>query len=160
SLVPLLSMRLVRPAAVIDVNPIAGFDGVSPTGDGGAMTIGALARYSTLERSPLVHARTPLVARAIPFVGDRQIRNRGTIGGALCHADPSGEMALCAVTLGATLRLLGAAAGRVMSAEEFFQGPYTTAIQPNEMLLDVSVPDGTGTIATLVEHTRRHGDFA
>jgi carbon-monoxide dehydrogenase medium subunit len=159
SLVPLLSMRLVRPPAVIDVNPIGGLDGVMPTGDSGTK-IGALARYSALERSPLVRARAPLVARAIPLVGDRQIRNRGTIGGALCHADPSGEMALCAVTLGATLRLLGPARERRISAEEFFLGPYTTAVQPSEMLLDVTVPDGIGTIATVVEHTRRHGDFA
>jgi carbon-monoxide dehydrogenase medium subunit len=159
SLVPLLSMRLVRPAAVVDINSISDLDGVSPTDDG-AVSIGALARYSTLERSPLVHAGAPLVARAIPFVGDRQIRNRGTIGGALCHADPSGEMALCAVTLGATLRLLGPASERRISAEDFFQGPYTTAAQPSEMLLDVTVPDGTGTIATLAEHARRHGDFA
>jgi len=159
SLVPLLSMRLVRAAAVIDVNPIRDLDGVVPTGDG-ALAIGALARYSALERSPLVHARAPLVARAMPFVGDRQIRNRGTLGGALCHADPAGEVALCAVTLGAALRLLGPAGERRVSAEEFFLGPYTTAAQPAEMLLDVTVPDGTGTIATLVEHARRHGDFA
>jgi carbon-monoxide dehydrogenase medium subunit len=160
SLVPLLSMRLVRPSAVIDVNPIAGLDGVKPDGNGGAVKIGALARYSELERSPLVQTRVPLVARAIPFVGDRQVRNRGTIGGALCHADPSGEVALCAVTLGATLTLLGAATERRIPAEEFFQGPYTTATQPAEMLVEVSMPDGTGTIGTVVEHTRRHGDFA
>lgn len=160
SLVPLLSMRLVRPAAVIDVNPITGLDGVEAHQSAGAVTIGALARYSALERSSLVQARAPLLARAIPLVGDRQIRNRGTIGGALCHADPSGEMALCAVTLGATLTLLGAVSERRISAEDFFQGPYTTAIHPAEMLLQVSVPDGAGSVTTVVEHTRRHGDFA
>src|SRR5262249_26033987 len=137
SLVPLLSMRLVRPAAVIDVNPITGLDGVEAHQSAGAVTIGALARYSALERSSLVQARAPLLARAIPLVGDRQIRNRGTIGGALCHADPSGEMALCAVTLGATLTLLGAVSERRISADDFFQGPYTTAIHPAEMLLQV-----------------------
>lgn len=160
SLVPLLSMRLVRPSAVIDVNPIAGLDRVVTDEDGGAVKIGALARYSALGRSPVVQTRMPLVARAIPLVGDRQVRNRGTLGGALCHADPSGEMALCAVTLGATLRLLGPGTERRIPAEAFFQGAYTTAIRPAEMLMDVSIQDGTGTIATVVEHTRRHGDFA
>jgi aerobic carbon-monoxide dehydrogenase medium subunit len=160
SLVPLLSMRLVRPSAVIDVNPIPGLGGASMDGTTGMVKIGALARYSALEGSPVVRAHAPLVARAIPFVGDRQVRNRGTFGGALCHADPAGEMGLCAVTLGATLRILGPRGVRQLAAEEFFQGPYTTAIEPAEMLIEVWLPDGAGTIATVVEHARRHGDFA
>jgi aerobic carbon-monoxide dehydrogenase medium subunit len=160
SLVPLLSMRLLRPAAVIDVNPIPGLDRVTVEADSDAVTIGALARYSALERSAVVQDRVPLLARALPFVGDRQVRNRGTLGGALCHADPSGEMALCAVTLGAVLRVRGPRRTREVAAGDFFQGPYTTALAPAEMLVEVSLPAGMGTVATVVEHARRHGDFA
>jgi carbon-monoxide dehydrogenase medium subunit len=158
SLVPLLSMRLMRPTAVIDINGIAGLDRVEA--EDGVVRIGALTRYSALEASAVVRERLPLLARAIPFVGDRQIRNRGTLGGALCHADPAGEMALCAVTLGARLRILGAAGRRELDAEAFFQGPYTTALEPTEMVEAVEFPDGAGTEAVVVEHARRHGDFA
>ena len=158
SLVPLLSMRLVRPTAVIDINGLSGLGHI--TADGGVVRVGALARYSALEASPVVGARLPLLARAVPFVGDRQIRNRGTLGGALCHADPAGEMALCAVTLGARLRIVSRASRRELGAEEFFQGPYTTALEPAEMLDEVEFPDGAGTEAIVVEHARRHGDFA
>jgi aerobic carbon-monoxide dehydrogenase medium subunit len=158
SLVPLLSMRLLRPPAVVDINRLRDLDGVHP--DGGTVRIGALARYAALETSPAVRERLPLLARAVPFVGDRQIRNRGTLGGALSHADPAGEMALCAVTLGATLRARGVAGARDLAAEAFFQGPYTTALDPAEMLTEVVFPDGTGTVAAMAEHVRRHGDFA
>jgi carbon-monoxide dehydrogenase medium subunit len=158
SLVPLLSMRLLRPTAVIDINGIPGLDGIVPAG--GVVRVGALARYSALEASPVVRARIPLVAAAVPFVGDRQIRNRGTLGGALGHADPAGEMALAAVTLGARLRIVGTAGRREVAAEDFFQGPYTTALEPTEMLEAIEFPDGTGTEAVVVEHARRHGDFA
>src|SRR5512132_195004 len=116
SLVPLLSMRLLRPTAVVDINGIPGLDAV--TADASGVRIGALARYSALESSDLVRARLPLLARAIPFVGDRQIRNRGTLGGALCHADPAGEMALCAVTLAARFGIAGTAGRREVAADE------------------------------------------
>ena len=158
SLVPLLSMRLLRPMAVVDINRIPGLDRIV-TADG-VVRVGALARYSALEASPVIRERVPLLAKAIPFVGDRQIRNRGTLGGALCHADPAGEMALCAVTLGARLRIVGHSGLRELDAEAFFQGPYTTALEPNEMLETVEFPDGAGTEAVVVEHARRHGDFA
>ena len=158
SLVPLLSMRLLRPTAVIDINAIPGLDRITPAA--GVVRVGALARYSALESSPVVRGRIPLLARAVPFVGDRQIRNRGTLGGALCHADPAGEMALCAVTLGARLRIVGPAGRRELSTEEFLQGPYTTALEPTEMLEEIEFPDGTGSEAVVVEHARRHGDFA
>lgn len=158
SLVPLLSMRLLRPTAVVDINRIPGLDRIVAAD--GVVRVGALARYSALEASPVIRERVPLLAKAIPFVGDRQIRNRGTLGGALCHADPAGEMALCAVTLGARLRIVGHSGLRELDAQAFFQGPYTTALEPNEMLETVEFPDGAGTEAVVVEHARRHGDFA
>jgi carbon-monoxide dehydrogenase medium subunit len=158
SLVPMLGMRLLRPTAVIDINGIPGLDAI--TVDGDVVRVGALARYSALERSSVVRERVPLLAKAVPFVGDRQIRNRGTLGGALCHADPAGEMPLCAVTLGARLHIVGRAGRRVLDAGTFFQGPYTTALEPTELLEAVEFPDGAGTEAVVVEHARRHGDFA
>jgi carbon-monoxide dehydrogenase medium subunit len=158
SLVPLLNMRLLRPTAVIDINGIPGLDGIA-VGDG-VVRVGALARYSALEASAVIRERVPLISKAVPFVGDRQIRNRGTLGGALCHADPAGEMALCAVTLGARVRIVGGAGRRELDAEAFFQGPYTTALEPTEMLEAVEFPDGAGTEAVVMEHARRHGDFA
>jgi len=158
SLVPLLSMRLLRPTAVIDINGIPGLGAIAARD--GVVRVGALARYSALEASDVIRARVPLLARAVRFVGDRQIRNRGTLGGALCHADPAGEMPLCAVTLGARLFIVGAGGRRTLDAEAFFQAPYTTALAPSEMLEAVEFPDGTGTVATVVEHARRHGDFA
>ena len=125
SLVALLNMRLMRPSAVVDLNRVPGLDGIGPLGTG--VRIGALTRYAALERSSVVAQKLPLLARAVPFVGDRQVRNRGTFGGALCHADPSGEMALVAVTLGATLEVAGPGGTRRITAGDFFLGPYTTA---------------------------------
>lgn len=158
SLVPLLNMRLLRPAAVVDLNRVPGLDGIDAPP--GRLRLGALVRYSTLERAPVVRERLPLVARAVPHVGDRQVRNRGTLGGALCHADPAGEMALAAVTLGATMEVTGPGGRREVPAEDFFRGAYTTALEPADVLVAVSFPDGTGTVAALVEQARRHGDFA
>lgn len=158
SLVPLLNMRLLRPAGIVDINRIAGLDGLSENGN--AIRVGTLVRYSVLETASVVRHRLPLLAEAVPFIGDRQVRNRGTVGGGLCHADPAGEMALCAVTLGATLRVAGASGIREIPADEFFRGPYTTALEPVEMLIEVSFPDGVGTLAAVAEHARRHGDFA
>ena len=158
SLVPLLNMRLLRPTAVIDINGIPELDRIAAAD--GVVRVGALARYSTLEASTVIREQVPLLAKAVPFVGDRQIRNRGTLGGALCHADPAGEMPLCAVTLGARLHIVGRAGRRELDAEAFFEGPYTTALEPIEMLEAVEFPDGSGTEAVVVEHARRHGDFA
>jgi carbon-monoxide dehydrogenase medium subunit len=158
SLVPLLSMRLLRPTAVIDINGIPGLGEIAVRD--GVVRVGALARYSALETSNVIGERVPLLAKAVRFVGDRQIRNRGTLGGALCHADPAGEMPLCAVTLGARVHVVGPGGRRALDAEAFFQGPYTTALEPTEMLEAVEFPDGSGARAAVVEHARRHGDFA
>jgi carbon-monoxide dehydrogenase medium subunit len=158
SLVPLLNMRLLRPSAVIDINHIPGLDHM--TADEETVRLGALVRYSALETAALVRERLPLIARAIPYVGDRQVRNRGSLGGALSHADPSGEMALAAVTLGASLRVVGPGGLREVAASDFFQGPYTTSLAPTEVLVEATFPDGTGTAAAIAEHARRHGDFA
>jgi carbon-monoxide dehydrogenase medium subunit len=158
SLVPLLNMRLMRPSAVIDLNLVRELDGIRP--EPGSVRVRALTRYSTLEYSSIVAERLPLLARAVPLVGDRQVRNRGTLGGALCHADPAGEMALVAVTLDASLRAEGPTGPREIPADRFFAGPYTTALGPADVLTDVVFPDHGGSTAVVIEHARRHGDFA
>ena len=158
SLVALLNMRLVRPSAVVDLNGVPGLDGLEVAA--GVVRMGALARYAALERSRVVAERLPLLARAVPFIGDRQVRNRGTVGGALCHADPAGEMALVAVTLGATIEVVGPRGPRRIAADDFFLGPYTTALEPAEVLVGVTLPDHGASSAVVVEHARKHGDFA
>lgn len=158
SLVPLLNMRLMRPAAVIDINRIPGLDAITEAGD--TVRIGALARYSTLERSPLVQRRLPLLAEAITFVGDRQVRNRGTLGGSLAQADPTGEMPVAALALDASISVIGPGGVRQIRAGDFFVGPYTTVLDPTDVIVEVTFPAPVGTVGAIAEHARRHGDFA
>src|SRR5439155_26261759 len=154
----MLNMRLLRPAAVVDVNRIQGLGDVAEAG--GEVRLGALARYASLEFSPVVRARLPLLAEAVTYVGDRQVRNRGTLGGSLAQADPSGEMPLVALALGATVTVLGPGGVRTVLAGELFLGPYQTSLEPDEMITEVAFPSVPGAAGVLVEHVRRHGDFA
>jgi carbon-monoxide dehydrogenase medium subunit len=157
SLMPLMNMRMLRPAGVIDVNAVPGLDEIRVAD--GKVVIGALTRYVTIEHSATIARHLPLVAFAIRKVADRQVRNRGTLGGSLCHADPAAQMPLCALTLGATMHLTGPNGNREVPAEEFFLGPYETAVDPFEMLVAIAYPDSAGAVATLQQQIRRHGDF-
>jgi carbon-monoxide dehydrogenase medium subunit len=157
SLVPMLHMRLMRPGTVIDINRIAELDRIEVSGDG--IVIGALTRYSAIEDSALVSERLPLLQNVVRYVGDRQIRNRGTIGGALAQADPVGEMPLACLALDATVVLRSAAGTRELPVDEFLLGPYTTAREPNELLVEVRFPESPGA-CTFFELGRRHNDFA
>jgi len=156
SLVPLLNMRLMQPEAVIDVNRIPGLDGVRE--DNGLVRIGAMARYSSIEWSPVVGARLPLLSEVVRYIGDRQVRTRGTIGGAMAHADPTGEMALAALALDATIAVKGPGGMREVAARDFFLGPYYTVLEPAEMVVEVRFPHHT-MVTAFAEHARRHGDF-
>lgn len=157
SLVPLLNMRLLMPAAVIDVNGVTGLDEIREEGD--EVVIGALTRYSAIEWSPTLGTRLPLLTETVRYVGDRQVRSRGTLGGSLAHADPTGEMPLAALALGATIVIQGRETRREVAAGEFFLGPYYTVLEPEEMLVEVRFPVRR-TISAVLEHARRHGDFA
>jgi carbon-monoxide dehydrogenase medium subunit len=157
SLVPMLHMRLLRPAAVIDINRVPGLDGIAVSGDG--IAIGALTRYSAIEASPLVAERLPLLQNVVRHVGDRQVRNRGTIGGALAQADPVGEMALACLTLDATVVARSLEGTREIAMEDFVLGAYTTALEPSELLLEVRFPESPAS-CTFFELGRRHNDFA
>ncbi len=159
SLVPLLNMRLARPGIIIDVNRVADLDYIRE--EGGALIIGALTRQRTIERSEIVQRQQPLLHAATRFIAHPQIRNRGTIGGSLAHADPAAEYPAVAVALDAELRAVGPNGVRSIKASDFFTTYLTTALQPDEMLTEIrlpSVPERQGW--SFMEVSRRHGDFA
>ena len=160
SLVPMMAMRLLRPAWLIDINEIAALKviAVEPTG---ART-GACARQATLERDAALGARVPLLKQALAWVGHVQTRNRGTAGGSLAHADPCAELPLVAQVLGARVRLRSANGARDMVAKEFFTGPMMTAMAADECLEEIHWPawQEPRTGSEFTELSVRHGDFA
>jgi CO/xanthine dehydrogenase FAD-binding subunit len=160
SLVPTMNFRLARPAIVIDINRIEGLAAIRPR-DGGGACVGALARYRTLERDSGLNAMFPLIAEALPHIAHPQIRNRGTIGGNLSHADPASELPAIAVALGARFHIQAAKRERWLDASDFFVGALTTDLQPDEMLVEVELPlPKPRTGACFTELARRRGDFA
>jgi len=159
SLVPLLAMRLARPSQVIDMNRIASLGGIEDRGD--HVRFGAMVREREAERSALVRDSLPLFAEALPFIGHVGIRNRGTIGGSLAHADASAELPAVAVAMGAEMVVRSAQAERVLPADDFFEFHFTTAMADDECLVEVRVPRGPADVGwSFTEVTRRHGDFA
>jgi carbon-monoxide dehydrogenase medium subunit len=157
SLVPMMNMRLLRPDALVDINGIAQLTEIRAVGD--TTEVGAMVRYAVLERSPIVAERIPLVARAVRHIGDRQIRNRGTIGGSLVQADPTGEMPLACLVLGARVRVAGPAGSREIPMEEFYEGSYATVLDPYDVVTEVVFPAPPDHVA-FAECCRRHNDFA
>jgi CO/xanthine dehydrogenase FAD-binding subunit len=159
SLMPLLNFRLVRPGHVIDVNRVVELDHV--TGTAAGLRLGALVRQRTVERSALIRERCPLLGDAIRHVGHPQIRNRGTLGGSLAHADPAAELPGVMVALDATFALERADRRRMVGAADFFRSALTTALEPDEMLVEVEIPsppERTG--FGFEEFALRQGDFA
>ena len=159
SLVPTMNFRLAQPAALVDLNGLDALAGIEPS-DGG-LVIGAMTRQRAVERSALVAARAPLLAESMPFVAHPQIRNRGTVGGSLAHADPAAELPAVMVALGARIVLRRAAGERALDAERFFTGLFATALEPGELVAAVelpALPPRTG--CAFLEVARRHGDYA
>jgi carbon-monoxide dehydrogenase medium subunit len=160
SLIPAMNFRLVQPAALIDLNRLTELDYVRETPEGG-LRIGAMTRQRSLERDPLVRQRAPLIHEMMPYVAHPQIRNRGTLGGSLAHADPAAELPVAMVALGARFRARGPAGERWVPAEEFFRGMFFTALETGEILLEVELPprpQRTGW--AFLEVSRRRGDYA
>ena len=158
SLVPMMNMRLVRPAVVVDVNGLRELSGITPTPEGG-LRIGALTRHAELAASPAVIERAPLLAEAARHVGHAAIRNQGTLGGSLAHADPAAELPAAVVALDARVRMTGPRGAREVAADAFFRGLLTTALEADEILTAIEIPaqpPGWG----FVELARRPGDFA
>ena len=161
SLVPLLNFRLARPAVLVDLNGVAGLDAIGRDASTGEIVFGAMVRQSDAEDSPLVSQACPLVMEALKHVGHRTIRNRGTIGGSLAHADPAAELPLVLTLLDGRVRLASARQTRWLTAAEFFVSYLTTAMLPDEILVEVrypGVPVGVGW--GFEEFSRRAGDFA
>jgi CO/xanthine dehydrogenase FAD-binding subunit len=159
SLVPMLNFRLARPERLVDLNLIPELAYVRK--DGAALRIGALTRQATLERSPLVAAEWPLLREATRKVGHAQIRSRGTVGGSVAHADPTAELPVAFTALDASFHLRSSDGARTLRSEELFRWPYTTALAPDELLVEIEVPPlPEGARGGFVEHARTHGDFA
>jgi aerobic carbon-monoxide dehydrogenase medium subunit len=160
SLVPLLALRLARPAVLVDVGRVPELGRIES--DEGRLAVGAMVRQRAAERSPFVRDQVPLLADALPLIGHLAIRSRGTVGGSIAHADPSAELPAVALATEAELLASSAARGeRAIPASEFFGGFFTTALADDEILTSVRFPvtsPGTGT--AFVEAARRHGDFA
>jgi carbon-monoxide dehydrogenase medium subunit len=160
SLMPMLNMRLLRPDALIDINGITSLREVSFTPE--AVSLGALVRYSEIESSAQLRQRLPLLALMVTHIGDRQVRNRGTIGGSLVHGDPTGEMPLACLTLGAFVRVAGGAGTpsvREIALEDLYESSYASTLDPCELLTEVVFPASPAR-AAFAESTRRHNDFA
>jgi CO/xanthine dehydrogenase FAD-binding subunit len=160
SLVPMMSMRLARPALLIDIYRLAELRGVRRSGD--TMVLGAAVRQFEVEHAPEVLSGVPLVGKALRWVGHDQTRNRGTIGGSLVHADPSAELALAAQVLDARLVLSSVGGERRVDASNFFTGPMSTVTGEQECLTSIEWPvwPGTHTGSAFEEVSIRHGDFA
>ena len=159
SLMPAMNLRLISPELIIDIGQLAGLRGIAVTGD--IVTIGALTRHVDLLKSAEIVVHAPLLADAISHVAHPAIRNRGTIGGSLAHADPASELPACMVALNATIIVRGPAGERRIAANEFFIGIYETALSPQELLVAVELPAAPKQSAHFFhEFARRHGDYA
>ena len=162
SLVPTMNFRLTQPAMLIDINPLTELAGIRAGAPAEPrQRIGALTRYRTLERSEAIARHLPLIAEALPHIAHPQIRNRGTIGGNLAHADPASEMPAIALALAGRLRAQSMRGERWIDAADFFVGALTTALEPDEMLTEVELPVAPARSGScFMEVSRRRGDFA
>jgi carbon-monoxide dehydrogenase medium subunit len=159
SLVPMLNLRLARPEVLIDLGGVAEVAGISERN--GGVSLGAMTRQRHAERSELIRERAPLVQQALAHVGHPTIRNRGTVGGSLAHADPAAELPAVCIALDAQLVARSATAERTIAAEDFYVGFMSTSLSPDELLVEVRIPAPADTSGTaFLELARRHGDFA
>jgi len=159
SLMPLLSMRMTRPMVLIDLGKLSDLEFIRE--ESGVLAIGAMTRKRDVEESDLVRRRQPMLLAATQLVGHQQIRNRGTVGGSMAHADPAAEYPALALALGAEFRAVSAEGERSIAAEDFFVSYLTTALGDSEVLTEIRVPilaEGVGW--SFLETARRHGDFA
>lgn len=159
SLLPLMKLRLARPRSLVDLRKVAGLSEIREEGKG--ISLGALVRHRQIETSESVRLRCPLLSEAAAFIGNPQVRNRGTLGGSLCHADPAAELPATILALEADLQVLGPRGKRTIRAEEFFRDFLTTALEPTEVLAEVFVPAWPAYTGWAFEELRRRQvDFA
>ena len=159
SLIPMMNFRIAQPAVLVDLNNVSELFYIRPNGNGG-LRLGAMTRQSQVEHDSLVAKRAPLVHEVMPQIAYPQIRTRGTFGGSLAHADPSAELVAVAIALNARLRLRSQAGERWVPADEFFVGLFTTALEPDELLVEVALPPMPPRSGwSFLQVTRRHHDF-
>lgn len=159
SLVPAMNFRVVQPAMLVDLNRVAELSFIRE--EGNVIRVGAMARERHLEFDKSIEKRTPLLHEAVPFIAHPQIRNRGTIGGSIVHADPAAELPMLMVALSAKLKANNRSGERWMDAKEFFAGMFTTALEPDEILVEIEIPfmpPRTGW--SFMEVAPRSGDYA
>src|SRR5262245_44572714 len=158
SLIPVMKLRLATPGHIVDISRLA-LDEITESGD--TLTVGALARHRDLERSEAVRAGYPVMATAAPLISDPVVRNLGTIGGSLCHADPAGDWGSVMLALGASAVIGSARGERELPISEFLVDTFTTALEPDEILTQVKVPRSSGSFGgTYLKLERKVGDFA
>jgi carbon-monoxide dehydrogenase medium subunit len=159
SLMPAMNLRLISPELIVDISGIGELRGIVRRGE--VLSIGALARHVDLLKSPEIAAHWPLLTNAVAHVAHPAIRNRGTIGGSLAHADPASELPACMLALEATIIVRGQAGERRVRAKDFFRGIYETALSADELLVAVELPVARANAAHFFhEFARRHGDYA
>jgi len=160
SLVPTMNFRLAQPAVLIDLNRIPPLSYMQETAAGG-VELGAMTRQRTVEGSDLIAQRAPLLHAAMPYIAHAQIRNRGTVGGSLAHADPAAELPAVALALEARFRLRNTSGDRWVTACDFYIGLFTTALEPDELLVEIQVPPPPPRTGwSIQEISRRAGDYA
>ena len=157
SLIPLMNFRLAKPGYLVDLRNVAGLSGIWRDGD--VLVIGAMTKMAEVERSPEVAVAAPLVTEAVGLVAHAPVRNSGTVGGSLAHADPAAELPAVALALDAGLVAAGPGGTRVIPAAEFFTGPYSTALAADEILTEIRLPVWPGGHA-FTEFSRVHANFA
>ena len=158
SLLPMMKVRLAQPAVLIDIARLSELSGIRLEGE--QVVIGATTRHAEVAESPLLKAEAPILAYAAAEVGDPQIRHRGTIGGSLAHADPSADLPMTLLALGGSVQITGPSGPRVVGADDFFIGPFESALQPDELLTEVRVPRGAGMSWGYQKFVRRANDWA
>lgn len=159
SLIPAMNFRLATPAVLVDLNGVSELSYIND--DGGDVRIGGMTRQRTVERSALVSRRVPLIAETMPHIAHPAIRNRGTIGGSLAHADPAAELPAVMLALNARLMVSSRSGTREVAADDFFVGLFTTAVQAGALLTEIRIPPQAPRSGfAFQEVSRRHGDFA
>ena len=159
SLIPLLKLRFASPEVLVDINRIAGLDTLAE--EGGGLRIGALVRHKTCERSQLLRDRYPVLSQAAAQTSDPIVRNLGTVCGSVAHADPQGDWGSALLAAGAEVVARGAEGERTLPLSGFFQGPFTTALDPTEIVTEIRVPDpGPRSGGAYLKLERRVGDYA
>jgi len=159
SLVPMMNFRLVQPTVLVDINRVQDLQGIQEGKR--SLKLGAMVRHVQAERSPLVELKAPLIHETMPLIATSQIRNRGTVGGSLAHADPSAELVVVTTALEASFKILSVKGERTLPANDFFVGLLMTAMEPDELLVEIEIPElPARTGCSLKEVTRRSHDFA